>query len=141
MSWKKRRQWANSSPDPDLAPWFNLFTVVSFLITIFGIALYKLPVIGGYIALLWFISLVTTPWLFLMGLASGTWEFGFPSFREDTPEEIEQKENNYDLNTKDYDQHWRRLEKFKRSRYKQTLYYLGPRGGVYYYSYGTKYYC
>ena len=82
MSWKKRRQWANSSPDPDLAPWFNLFTVVSFLITIFGIALYKLPVIGGYIALLWFISLVTTPWLFLMGLASGTWNYGFPEFKK-----------------------------------------------------------
>ena len=82
MSWKKRRQWANSSPDQDLAPWFNLFTVVSFLITIFGIALYKLPVIGGYIALLWFISLVTTPWLFLMGLASGTWNYGFPEFKK-----------------------------------------------------------
>tara|TARA_B100001093_G_scaffold467118_1_gene486082 strand:- start:327 stop:752 length:426 start_codon:yes stop_codon:yes gene_type:complete len=141
MSWKKRRQWANSSPDPDFAPWFNLFTVISLVITIFGLPLIKLPAIGGLIGLLFIVSLVSTPWCILMGLASGTWELGFPSFREDTPEEINQKENNYDLNTRDYDQHLRRLQKFKCSRYKQTLYYLGPRGGVYYYSYGTKYYC
>ena len=138
MSWKKRRQWANSSPDPDFAPWFNLFTVISLVITVFG---FPLSTNNPLIALLFIVSLVSTPWLILMGLASGTWSYGFPSFREDTPEEIEQKENNYDLNTRDYDQHLRRLQKFKCSRYKQTLYYLGPRGGVYYYSYGTKYYC
>ena len=39
MSWKKRRQWANSSPDPDFAPWCNLFTVISLIITIFGLPL------------------------------------------------------------------------------------------------------
>ncbi len=141
MSWKKRRQWANSSPDPDFTPWFNLFTVISTGITVFGFPLSQLPSIGPLIALLFIVSLVTTPWCILMGLASGTFEYGFPSFRADTPEEINQKENNYDLNTRDYDQHWRRLRKFKCSRYKQTLYYLGPRGGVYYYSGGTKYYC
>ena len=138
MSWKKRRQWANSSLDPDFAQWCNLFTVISLVITIFGL---PLSTNNPLIALLFIVSLVSTPWLILMGLASGTWSYGFPSFREDTPEEIEQKENNYDLNTRDYDQHLRRLQKFKCSRYKQTLYYLGPRGGVYYYSYGTKYYC
>ena len=130
MSWKKRRQWANSSPDPDFAPWFNLFAVISTGITIFGIPLGKIESIGEsigpLIAVLFIVSLVSTPWLILMGLASGTWSYGFPSFREDTPEEIEQKENNYDLNTRDYDQHLRRLQKFKCSRYKQTLYYLGP---------------
>ena len=141
MSWKKRRQWANSSPDPDFAPWFNLFTVISLGITVFGFPLSQLPSIGPLIALLFMVSLVSTPWCILMGLASGTWSYGFPSFRENTPEEINQKENNYDLNTRDYDQHLRRLQKFKCSRYKQTLYYLGPRGGVYYYSGGTKYYC
>ena len=135
----RRRQW--SSPDPDFAPWFNLFAVISTGITIFGIPLSKIESIGPLIALLFIVSLVTTPWCILMGLASGTFEYGFPSFRADTPEEINQKENNYDLNTRDYVQHWRRLRKFKCSRYKQTLYYLGPRGGVYYYSGGTKYYC
>ena len=135
----RRRQW--SSPDPDFAPWFNLFAVISTGITIFGIPLSKIESIGPLIALLFIVSLVTTPWCILMGLASGTFDYGFPSFRKDTLEEINQKENNYDLNTRDYDQHLRRLQKFKCSRYKQTLYYLGPRGGVYYYSGGTKYYC
>ena len=139
----RRRQW--SSPDPDFAPWFNLFAVISTEITIFGIPLGKIESIGEsigpLIAVLFIVSLVTTPWCILMGLASGTFDYWFPSFRADTPEEINQKANNYDLNTRDYDQHLRRLQKFKCSRYKQTLYYLGPKGGVYYYSGGTKYYC
>ena len=134
----RRRQW--SSPDPDFAPWFNLFAVISTGITIFGIPLSKIESIGPLIALLFIVSLVTTPWCILMGLASGTFDYGFPSFRKDTPEEINQKENNYDLNTRDYDQHMRRLQKFKCSRYKQTLYYLGPRGGYYYYQNGRKVY-
>ena len=82
MSWKKRRQWANSKPDANLAPWVNFFTVVSIVITLTGLSLYKLPIIGGIIAGLWFLSLVTTPWLFLMGLASGTWNYGFPEFKK-----------------------------------------------------------
>ena len=135
----RRRQW--SSPDPDFAPWFNLFAVISTGITIFGIPLSKIESIGPLIALLFIVSLVTTPWCILMGLASGTFDYGFPSFKADTQEDINQREDNYDINTRDYDQHWRRLQKFKCSRYKQTLYYLGPRGGVYYYSGGTKYYC
>ena len=135
----RRRQW--SSPDLDFAAGFNLFTVISTVITFLGIPLSQLPSIGPLIALLFILSLVTTPWYVLMGLASGTFNYGFPSFKADTQEDINQRENNYDLNTRDYDQHLRRLQKFKCSRYKQTLYYLGPRGGVYYYSGGTKYYC
>ena len=82
MSWKKRRQWANSSPDPDLAPWFNLFTVISLGITIFGLPLIRLPLIGELIGLLFIVSLVSTPWLFLMGSASGTWNYGFPELKK-----------------------------------------------------------
>ena len=134
----RRRKW--SSPDPDFAQWFNLFAVISTGITIFGIPLSKIESIEPLIALLFIVSLVTTPWFILMGLASGTFDYGFPSFRKDTPEEINQKENNYDLNTRDYDQHLRRLQKFKYSRYKKTLYYLGPRGGYYYYQNGRKVY-
>ena len=32
MSWKKRRQWANSNPEPDFSPWINLFTLISLAI-------------------------------------------------------------------------------------------------------------
>ena len=106
----RRRKW--SRPDPDFAQWFNLFAVISTGITIFGIPLSKIESIGPLIALLFIVSLVTTPWCILMGLASGTFDYGFPSFRKDTPEEINQKENNYDLNTRNYDHHWRRLRKF-----------------------------
>ena len=91
MSWKKRRQWANSSPDPNLAPWFNFYTVISLAITLSGLYLYKLPIIGGLIALLWGISLVSTPWLILMGWASSIWNYGLPKFKE------EPKENFMDL--------------------------------------------
>ena len=58
------------------------FNIDGNLFTPIRVMHYKLPVIGGYIALLWFISLVTTPWLFLMGLASGTWNYGFPEFKK-----------------------------------------------------------
>ena len=108
-----------------------MFAVISTGITIFGIPLSKIESIAPLIAILFIVSLATTPWCILMGLASGTFNYGFPKFRKDTPEEINQKENNYDLNTRDYDQHLRRLQKFKCSRYKQTLYYLGKRGGIY----------
>ena len=40
----RRRQW--SSPDPDFAPWFNLFTVISTVITFLGIPLSQEPSIG-----------------------------------------------------------------------------------------------
>ena len=91
MSWKKRRQFAYGRPDPKWARWSNLFTVISLAITLSGLYLYKLPIIGGLIALLWGISLVSTPWLILMGWASSLWNYGFPKFKE------EPKENFMDL--------------------------------------------
>ena len=76
----RRRKW--SRPDPDFAQWFNLFAVISTGITIFGIPLSKIESIGPLIALLFIVSLVTTPWCILMGLASGTFDYGFPSFKK-----------------------------------------------------------
>ena len=54
----------------------------------------------------------------------------------------EEREENPDLNTKDWHQHQKRLDKFGRSKYKRTTYYIGPKGGYYYYSgNGNKVYC
>ena len=47
-----------------------------------------------------------------------------------------------DLNINDWDSHRERLKKFGRSKYRGTMFYVGPKGGVYYMTYrGTKVYC
>ena len=43
-------------------------------------------------------------------------------------------ENNPILNTSDFDQHVRRLNKFRSSNYKGITYYFSKKGGLYYYS-------
>ena len=43
-------------------------------------------------------------------------------------------ENNPSLLTRDYDQHVRRLNKFRSSNYKGITYYFSKKGGLYYYS-------
>ena len=78
-----RRAWAYSRPNKDLAPWFNFYTLISSLITFVGLALIELPGIGPLIAILWLLTLVTSPWLICMSLASGTWDYGLPSFKKD----------------------------------------------------------
>ena len=51
-------------------------------------------------------------------------------------------EENPDVNTRNWELHQKRLEKFGRSKYKGTTFYVGPKGGVYYITYrGTKVYC
>ena len=45
------------------------------------------------------------------------------------------------LNTKDWDQHQKRLNKFGCSNYRRTMFYVEPKGGVYYVTKrGTKVY-
>ena len=54
----------------------------------------------------------------------------------------EQRENDPNRNTRDWQQHQRRLNKFGESKYQDTHFYVGPKGGVYYISYyGKKVYC
>ena len=43
-------------------------------------------------------------------------------------------ENNPILNTSDYNQHVRRLNKFRSSNYKGIMYYFSKKGGLYYYT-------
>mgnify|MGYP001162534313 FL=1 len=51
-------------------------------------------------------------------------------------------ENKPSMNTKNWEQHQRRLNKFGESKYRDRHFYVGPKGGVYYISYtGTKVYC
>ena len=53
-----------------------------------------------------------------------------------------EREKNPNLRTNDWEQHQRRLNKFSKSTYKKTTFYVGSRGGVYYISSrGTKVYC
>ena len=54
----------------------------------------------------------------------------------------EKQAKNPDVNTKSWELHRKRLETFGRSKYKGTMFYVGPKGGVYYITYqGTKVYC
>tara|TARA_B100000963_G_scaffold32503_1_gene24146 strand:+ start:535 stop:795 length:261 start_codon:yes stop_codon:yes gene_type:complete len=46
------------------------------------------------------------------------------------------------MNTNNWEQHQRRLDKFGESKFRDTHFYVGPKGGVYYITYrGTKVYC
>ena len=47
---------------------------------------------------------------------------------------IEIIESNPSLTTTDYQQHVRRLNKFRSSNYKGVTYYFSKKGGLYYYS-------
>mgnify|MGYP001464215462 FL=1 len=54
----------------------------------------------------------------------------------------EKQAENPDVNTKSWELHRKRLETFGRSKFKGTMFYVGPKGGVYYITYrGTKVYC
>ena len=44
------------------------------------------------------------------------------------------KEHNPDLNTYNIQQHFRRLRRFNRSKYRWTMEYMGPKGGIYTYT-------
>ena len=53
-----------------------------------------------------------------------------------------QREQNPELNTKNFDIHERRLERFSKSKYKNRMFYLGTDGTCYYYSAtGRKVFC
>ena len=54
----------------------------------------------------------------------------------------EQRECNPELNTKNFDIHERRLDRFSKSKYKNRMFYLGADGTCYYYSAtGRKIFC
>ena len=56
------------------------------------------------------------------------------NYFESTKNKFEIVELNPSLLTKDYDQHVRRLNKFRSSNYKGITYYFSKKGGLYYYS-------
>ena len=58
------------------------------------------------------------------------------------PEEgtIYERRNNPELNTNNQGLHNDRLDKFSKSKYKGDMYYIGPRGGYYYFQNGRKVY-
>ena len=56
------------------------------------------------------------------------------NYYKSTKNKFEIIEVNPSLMTKDYDQHVRRLNKFRNSNYKGITYYFSKKGGLYYYS-------
>ena len=55
---------------------------------------------------------------------------------------FKEAENRPSMNTNNWEQHQRRLNKFGESKYRGNHFYVGPKGGVYYITYrGTKVYC
>ena len=54
--------------------------------------------------------------------------------RKSTKNKFEILEDNPSLATTNYDQHVRRLNKFRTSNYKGITYYFSKKGGLYYYS-------
>ena len=58
----------------------------------------------------------------------------FLNFYKSSKNKFEIIENNPSLLTKNYDQHVRRLNKFRNSNYKGITYYFSKKGGLYYYS-------
>ena len=52
------------------------------------------------------------------------------------PEEgtLQERRNNPELNTNNQGLHNDRLDKFFKSKYKGDMYYIGPRGGYYFYN-------
>ena len=55
---------------------------------------------------------------------------------------FKEAENKPSMNTNNWEQHQRRLNKFGESKYRGNHFYVGPKGGVYYITYrGTKVYC
>ncbi len=51
-----------------------------------------------------------------------------------------ERKKNPELNTANNDLHWDRLREHGRSKYKRQMYYMGPKGGIYYIQNGRKRY-
>ncbi len=54
---------------------------------------------------------------------------------------LQERRNKPELNTNKLDIHNDRLDKFSKSKYRNTIYYVGARGGYYYSVRGNKVYC
>ena len=86
-----------------------------------------MEIVGGIIALIILVPLFLLFYLIARPKEQGT---------------LQERRNNPELNTNKFDLHNDRIRTFRRSKYRNTMYYLGPRGGYYYYSAnGNKVYC
>ena len=64
------------------------------------------------------------------------------AFNNEMEGSFEERETDPTLSTNDWEQHQQRLNKYSKSTFKNTTFYVGSRGGVYYItSRGTKVYC
>ena len=55
-------------------------------------------------------------------------------FRPKEQGTLQERRNNPELNTNTLDLHYDRLEKFGKSKYRNDMYYIGPKGGCYFYN-------
>ena len=53
---------------------------------------------------------------------------------------LQERRNNPELNTNKIELHNQRLNEFGKSKFRNDIYYIGPKGGCYFYSNGRKRY-
>ena len=61
-------------------------------------------------------------------------------FRPKEQGTLQERRNNPELNTNKIELHNQRLDEFGKSKFRNDMYYIGPKGGCYYYSNGRKRY-
>ena len=86
MSWKLRRVGIKQVSRKQALVIRKIF-IASLLCSVIGLLVFVYPPLAPVFAIPWFLSLVTTPWLFCMGSAVGMWKVT-PKRRAELDEEI-----------------------------------------------------
>ena len=102
--------------------------------------------IGRFLVLILFSFLLFAGglWQWSLGLIGFylLYKFFVWAFNDEVEGSFEERREDPNLSTNDWEQHQERLDKFSKSTYKNTTFYVGPKGGVYYITdRGTKVYC
>ena len=86
MSWKLRRKRIEKLSRKKAFVIRKIF-IASLSCSVLGLLVFFFPPLIPFLAIPWFLSLVTTPWLFCMGSAYGMWQVS-PKRRAELDEEI-----------------------------------------------------
>ena len=78
-----------------------------------------MEIVGGIIALIILVPLFLLFYLIARPKEEGT---------------LQERRNNPELNTNKIELHSQRLDEFGKSKFRNDMYYIGPKGGCYYYS-------
>ena len=86
MSWKLRRKRVEKLSRKKAFVIRKIF-IASLSCSVLGLLVFFFPPLIPVLAIPWFLSLVTTPWLFCMGSGAGMWQVS-PKRRAELDEEI-----------------------------------------------------